>query len=83
MVNGDEWKDKLVPGKKYHITGQFVNEAMIFVDFGVVGIPEFPVFASLKGVNRLLSWRGIDRIEPVNENCITEENGIGIIQNNT
>ena len=56
---------------------------MIFVDFGVVGIPEFPIFASLKGVNRLLSWRGIDRIEPVNENSTTEENGIGIIQNNT
>ena len=83
MVNGDEWKDKLVPGKKYHITGRFVNEELIFVDFGVVGIPEFPVFASLKGVNRLLSWRGIDRIEPVNENSTTEENGIGIIQNNT
>jgi hypothetical protein len=38
---------------------------MIFVDFGVVGVPEWPVFSSLGGVTRLLSWRGIDRIEPV------------------
>jgi hypothetical protein len=62
MVNGNEWKDKLIPGKRYHITARFVNELIIFVDFGVVGVPEFPVFSSLKGVNRLLSWRGIDRI---------------------
>ena len=67
MVNGEEWKDTLVPGKKYHITARFVKDKMIFVDFGVVGVPEFPVFSSLNGVNRLLSWRGIDRIEPAEE----------------
>lgn len=55
MVNAAEWKDKLVPGKKYHITARFVNELMIFVNFGVVGVPEFPVFIFLKGVSKLLS----------------------------
>ena len=54
-------------GQKYHITARFVHEQMIFSDFGVVGVPEFLVFSSLTGVNRLLSKRGIDRIEPVEE----------------
>jgi hypothetical protein len=67
MVNGEEWKNKLVPGKQYHITARFVNEEMIFVDFGVVGVPEWPVFSSLKGATRMLSWRGIDQIEPLDE----------------
>jgi len=44
MVNGHEWKDKLIPGKKYYIKVRFVYEQMIFVDFGVLGVPEFPVF---------------------------------------
>jgi hypothetical protein len=65
MINGDEWKDKLIPGKKYHIVARFIDEDMIFVDFGVVGVPEWPVFSSLKGVTRMLPWRGIDRIEPL------------------
>ena len=67
MINGDEWKDKLIPGKKYHIVARFIDDDMIFVAFGVVGVPEWPVFSSLKGVNRMLSWRGIDQIEPVDE----------------
>jgi hypothetical protein len=67
MVDGHEWNDKLVPGKKYHGTARFVNEQIIFVDLGVVGVPEFSVFSLLKGVNRLLSWRGIDRIIIVDE----------------
>jgi len=66
MVDGDEWKDKRVPGKTYHITARFVNEYMKFIDFCVVGIPEYPVF-SKNGVTQMLSWRGIDRIEPVEE----------------
>ncbi|MEI6293691.1 MAG: hypothetical protein WCP36_08405 [Methanomicrobiales archaeon] len=64
MVNGDEWKDKLVEGKKYHIVARFTDEDMIFVKMGVVGIPEYPVF-SKNGVNQMLPWRGIDRIEPI------------------
>ena len=64
MVNGDEWKDKLVVGKKYHIVARFIDDDVIFVKMGVVGIPEYPVFA-FGGVNRMLPWRGIDRIEPV------------------
>ena len=65
MINGDEWKNKLVPGKKYHIVGRCIDEDMIFVAFGVVGVPEWPVFSSLKGVNRMLDWWGIDQIEPL------------------
>jgi hypothetical protein len=45
MVDGEEWKDKLFPGNKSHITAQFVNEQMIFVNFGVVEVPEWPVFS--------------------------------------
>lgn len=33
---------------------------------GVVGIPEYPVF-SQNGVNKMLPWWIIDRIEPVEE----------------
>jgi hypothetical protein len=66
MVNGEEWKDKLVEGKKYHIVARFTDEDMIFVKMGVVGIPEYPVF-SKNGVTQMLPWRGIDRIEPVGE----------------
>jgi hypothetical protein len=47
MINGDEWKDKLVPGKKYHIVARFIDEDMIFVAFGVVGIPEWPSYFTL------------------------------------
>jgi hypothetical protein len=43
--------------KRYHITARFVNDEMIFVDFDVVGVPEFPVFFPEKGVSRLLFWR--------------------------
>jgi len=64
MVNGDEWKDKLVEGKKYHIVAHFTDEGAVFVKMGVVGIPEYPVFA-FGGVNRMVPWRGINRIEPV------------------
>lgn len=59
MVNGEEWKDKLVPGQKYHIVARFTDYDMIFVKMGVVGIPEYPVF-SKNGVTQMLPWRGID-----------------------
>lgn len=36
MVDGEEWKDKLVPGKKYHIVARFTDDDMIFVKMGVV-----------------------------------------------
>jgi hypothetical protein len=64
MVDGKDWVDKLVPGKKYHIIARFKDEDMIFVKMGVVGIPEYPVF-SKNGVAQMLPWQGIDRIEPV------------------
>jgi len=64
MVHGEEWKDTLVEGKKYHIVARFIDNDVIFVKMGVVGIPKYPVF-SFNGVNRMLSWRGIDRIELV------------------
>ena len=64
MVNGDEWKDKLVEGKKYHIVARFIDDDVIFGKMGVVGIPEYPVF-SFNGVNRMVPLRGIDRLELV------------------
>jgi hypothetical protein len=64
MVNGDEWKDKLVEGKKYHIVARFIDDDVIFVKTGVVGIPEYSVFA-FGGVNRMVPWLGIERIELV------------------
>ena len=39
---------------------------MIFVNMGVVGIPKYYCF-SQKGVNKMLPWRRIDRIGPVEE----------------
>ena len=59
-------EDKLVPGQKYHIVPRFTDDDMIFVNMGVVGIPEYPVF-SINRVPQMLSWRGIDLIEPVEE----------------
>ena len=64
MVNGDEWKDKLVEGKKYHVVARFIEDDVIFVKMGVVGVPEYPFF-SFNGVNRMLPWRGIDSLELV------------------
>ena len=64
MVKAEEWKDKLVPGKNYHIVARFIDDDAIFVKMGVVGIPEYPVF-SFNGVNKMVPWRGIDRIELV------------------
>jgi len=58
MVHEAEWKDKLVTGKKHHIEARFIDDDVIFVKMGVVGIPEYPVF-SFNGVNRMLSWRGL------------------------
>ena len=66
MVKAEEWKDKLVPGKKYHIVARFIDDDAIFVKMGVVGVPEYSVF-SFNGVNRMLSWREIDKIELVDE----------------
>jgi len=66
MVDGKDWFDKLVQGKKYHVTARLTDGDMIFVKMGVVGIPEYPVF-SKTGVAQMLSWRGIDQIEPVDE----------------
>ena len=64
MVHGEEWKDKLGEGKKYHIVARFSDNDVIFVKMGVVGIPEYLVFA-FGGVNRMVPWRGIDMIEPM------------------
>ncbi len=36
---------------------------MIFVNMGVVGIPKYHCF-SQTGINKMLPWRGIDRIDP-------------------
>jgi len=66
MIKGDDWKDKLVPGQKYYIIARFIDDDVIFVKMGVVGIPEYPVF-SFNGVNRMVPWRGIDSLGPVNE----------------
>jgi hypothetical protein len=64
MVNGDEWKDKLVEGNKYHIVARFIDDDVIFVKMGVVGIPEYPVF-SFNGVTMMVPWRGIAEIDLV------------------
>ncbi len=48
--------DKLVEGKKYHIVARFIDDDVIFVKMGIVGIPEYPVLSSLKGVNQMLPW---------------------------
>jgi len=66
MVDGKDWFDKLVPGNKYHVTARLTDGDMIFVKMDVVGIPEYPVF-SKTGVTQMLSGRGIDQIEPVDE----------------
>jgi len=63
MVKAEEWKDKLVPGKKYRVVTRYTNADGVFIGIGVKWISERqdPVF-SFNGVTMMLPWQGIDRI---------------------
>ncbi len=64
MVKAEEWKDKLVPGKKYRVVTRYTNADGIFIGIGTKGISERqdPVF-SFNGVTMMVPWLGIDRLE--------------------
>jgi hypothetical protein len=65
MVNAEEWKDKLVANKKYHIVTRYIDEDAIFIGIGAVGENYNPTFSFRSGVIMMLPWQGIDLIEPV------------------
>jgi hypothetical protein len=66
MIKAEEWKDKLVPGKKYRVVTRYTNTDGIFIGIGVKGVSERqdPVF-SFNRVTMMLPCQGIDHGEPV------------------
>lgn len=65
MVNGDDWKDKLVEGNKYRVVTRYEDADAVFIGIGAVGSErQDPVF-SFNEVTMMLPWQGIDRIELV------------------
>jgi hypothetical protein len=66
MVNADDWKDKLVLGKKYHIIARFTNADGIFIGIGIKDVSkrQDPVF-QFGEVNMMLPWEGIEIFEIV------------------
>jgi hypothetical protein len=66
MVKGEEWKDKLVEGRKYHIVARFTDQFLEFMGIGAVGSDhQDPVFMTTGLVTMMIPWEAIEKLEPV------------------
>lgn len=66
MVNAEEWKSKLVPGKKYLITTRWGEEVVEYVGIGAPGSErQDPVFKSSGLVTSMIPWQAIEKMGSV------------------
>jgi hypothetical protein len=66
MVKAAEWKDKLVPGKKYRITTRWGDEEVEYRGIGAPGSErQDPLFMSPGLVTSMIPWQAIEKIEQV------------------
>jgi hypothetical protein len=66
MVNAEELKEKLVPGKIYRITTRWGDEVVEYRGIGAPGSDrQDPVFRSPGLVTSMIPWPAIEKIEPI------------------
>jgi len=68
MIVANEWKDMVVPGKRYHVIAQFTDQDLEFMGTGAVaGERQDPVFLTTGMVNMMIPWDAIEKLDPVLE----------------
>lgn len=68
MIVANEWKNMVVPGKRYHVIAQFTDQDLEFMGTGAVGTErQDPVFITTGLVMMMIPWESIEKLEPVKE----------------
>jgi len=68
MIITNEWKDMVVPGRRYHVVARFTDQDLEFMGIGAVGSErQDPVFMTTGLVNMMIPWESIEKLDPVEE----------------
>jgi hypothetical protein len=68
MIIANEWKDMVVPGKRYHVIAQFTDQDLEFMGIGAIGTEcQDPVFMTTGLVTMIIPWDAIETLDPVEE----------------
>ncbi|MEI6293475.1 MAG: hypothetical protein WCP36_07310 [Methanomicrobiales archaeon] len=68
MIVVDEWKNMVVPGRRYHVVARFTDQDLEFMGTGAVSSErKDPVFMTTGLVNMMIPWEAIEKLDPVEE----------------
>jgi hypothetical protein len=68
MLTANGWKDLVVPGKRYHVVAQFIDQDLEFMGTGAIGTEcQDPVFMTTGIVTMMIPWEVIETLEPVED----------------